>query len=905
MAFWLRIVHISGQSLWYDEGFSVYLARTSLGDITARTAADIQPPLYYYLLYLWLPLAGTSELAVRFPSVLASTLTIPLLAAVGRRLLGQRVGLLAALLLTLSPFHVWYANETRMYALLTMLLVLSLYATVRVGTDADVRASGGAGAGNGRWWAVLIVSNIAAVYTHYYAFFGVVAETLFLLIRPWRRHSLGAAILVAASYLPWAGFALNRYAVDESYWEGMLSPDFVRKTLLAFVAGHTSAENEAQAITMVVLILMTVGLTAFVASHAKQRPFILLPGLFLVVPFILLYGVSAGRPKFHPRYLTVAFPAFVLLMAAALEGWGGPWCGRRRILGAMVTAGLCGLFVPSLVNYVTNHVYVRDDFRSVAAIIRQQRKPDEVVLLESGHLFPVYTYYDATSPIIRIPDIPTLSTRRIITYAVADQLTHLARQYAGVWVVLWQHDVVDPAGILLRLLDEKAEDQGSVGSFWGVELRHYRIARGTVFPSEPVIAQPSMVTFAGGLTLRGLAVGGSIPAGDPITMTTYWRREGDQSGDIWVSWRVVDEAGHIVGQADGRPAGYGFPVSRWPIGATIPGTTVVPTRMATQPGRYELVVRAYRPGQGNPLDILDSHGRPLGVEVGVGHIDIEPARELPQPQGLAIPRPLAVSLGAVELLGTNLVDDRARPGQRLALELIWRAAIGPPSDEEVYLQIADQKGRVTSGPRLFIGGSSFPTSRWRGGEVVRQFYDLTVPADVSGRVTIQAVVDDYPPITLGWLEVEAVDRMMVVGPIAVPMSRTLGTVADFLGYDLGPTRYHPGDAITLTLYWRARETPSLSYSVFTHLLDSREKIWAQHDGIPGDGNRPTLGWVPGEVIVDIHRLTIRPDAPQGSYILEIGMYNPATGARLPVLQPDGVPLGDRILLGQVSVEASP
>ena len=69
VAFALRIFHLEYQSLWYDEAFSVYLAHFDLTEITARTAADIQPPLYYYLLHFWIALAGDSEFALRFLSL--------------------------------------------------------------------------------------------------------------------------------------------------------------------------------------------------------------------------------------------------------------------------------------------------------------------------------------------------------------------------------------------------------------------------------------------------------------------------------------------------------------------------------------------------------------------------------------------------------------------------------------------------------------------------------------------------------------------------------------------------------------------------------------------------------------------------------------------------------------------
>ena len=130
-AFALRAFRLDFQSLWYDEAFSVYLAQFSLVEITARTAADIQPPLYYYLLHVWIALAGEREFAVRFLSLSFGLLTIPLLFVTARGLFNLPAAILAALLATFSPLYLWYSQEARMYTLITFLLLLSGYAMVR------------------------------------------------------------------------------------------------------------------------------------------------------------------------------------------------------------------------------------------------------------------------------------------------------------------------------------------------------------------------------------------------------------------------------------------------------------------------------------------------------------------------------------------------------------------------------------------------------------------------------------------------------------------------------------------------------------------------------------------------------------------------------------------------------
>ena len=84
LGFALCLYRLGYQSLWYDEGVSVFLAQKSLSALTAHTAGDIHPPLYYYLLHLWIRLAGASEFSLAFLSLTFGVLLIALLFLLGR-----------------------------------------------------------------------------------------------------------------------------------------------------------------------------------------------------------------------------------------------------------------------------------------------------------------------------------------------------------------------------------------------------------------------------------------------------------------------------------------------------------------------------------------------------------------------------------------------------------------------------------------------------------------------------------------------------------------------------------------------------------------------------------------------------------------------------------------------------
>ena len=123
LAFALRVLRLDFQPLWWDEGYSVWFATHPLGQMAALTAQDIHPPLYYALLHGWIGLLGAGPVSLRLLSVLFGVLAIPAIYLAGRRMLTRRAALLAAFLLAISPLHVYYSQEVRMYGLVALLSI--------------------------------------------------------------------------------------------------------------------------------------------------------------------------------------------------------------------------------------------------------------------------------------------------------------------------------------------------------------------------------------------------------------------------------------------------------------------------------------------------------------------------------------------------------------------------------------------------------------------------------------------------------------------------------------------------------------------------------------------------------------------------------------------------------------
>jgi mannosyltransferase len=232
VAFALRVHHLASQSLWYDEAFSVYLASMAPGEIIARTAADIHPPLYYFLLHGWMLAVGSSEFALRFLSLMFGVLTVPLFFLLSRRLLrflspnmAPKAGLLAMAASAIAPFYVWYSQEGRMYTLLTFLGALASLLLLRL-LAGDARRP--------RVELVIWVAvSVTVIYTHFYGFFLLAFHLLYVLCRSAfdsasrrvARNLLLATAVSVLAYLPWLAVTFTRFGADASYWENRV-PSF-------------------------------------------------------------------------------------------------------------------------------------------------------------------------------------------------------------------------------------------------------------------------------------------------------------------------------------------------------------------------------------------------------------------------------------------------------------------------------------------------------------------------------------------------------------------------------------------------------------------------------------------------------------------------------------------------------
>jgi mannosyltransferase len=315
----LRAV-LMGQSLLGDELFTFEVAtRDGLRDVLAGVRSDLEvtPPLHFVAAWASAKV-GDPRLWLRIPSLIAGTAAIPLVYALGRSALGRGPALLAAALMALSPFAIFYSVEARAYGLLMALLTGSTLALL------------GAVRGDRLWLVVYGVLACAALYTHYTAAFVLAAQGIWALWthREMIRELLVVHAAVAAAFAPWIPFLLEDARSGTQRFNQVLaplSPESLADALATWILGSPFTNLwEVPGAAATVLIGAGLGLAAVAGLSGRPgRPQGLHLELGLLVAVALASPAGAvvyslGGSSFLPRNLIGSLPALLLLMAALL-----------------------------------------------------------------------------------------------------------------------------------------------------------------------------------------------------------------------------------------------------------------------------------------------------------------------------------------------------------------------------------------------------------------------------------------------------------------------------------------------------------------------------------------------------------------------------------------------------------
>lgn len=394
LALLVRFAWITHQSLWYDEIVSLTLVKqpffSMLHDI-ARTEST--PPVYYVVLWVWVRIFGTTALAVRSLSALIGVAAVVVIYLAAHARFSRGAAFVAGAIAATDPMLIWYSQETRSYALVTLFVAGTLYFLLRT------RAEGAAKPPIG--WAI---TAALAVATHYFAVFVIVPEAAFLLYAyRERRQKLIPALLipavVGALLLPLAIHQKN--TGHTNFIAGLPLRTRIQLPLNEYLLGTYSISLSHLVLLWIVLGVAAIASIGWRAQRAEKRDGFLLIGIAAVA--FLLPLVLAPSSFFH-RNLIVVLPP--LIMAAGLAFV--PLHARRAWVAVGTLAALL-LTVPTAL-IERRPSLQREDWRDMATLIGPE-KPDTAVLA-----YPRFEYIPLIHyrPSLQVVDEGTIHVRELV-----------------------------------------------------------------------------------------------------------------------------------------------------------------------------------------------------------------------------------------------------------------------------------------------------------------------------------------------------------------------------------------------------------------------------------------------------------------------------------------------------------
>ncbi|HEX8918029.1 MAG TPA: glycosyltransferase family 39 protein [Chloroflexota bacterium] len=542
IALLVRMYNLDHEPLWLDEGYTLLFSSLDLPRLLTIGGAHEHPPLFYLLTHLLMQL-DHSYLVIRSISAVAGSCSVLVLYLLGARLWGRPAGLVAAALLTVAPFHVWFSRDGRAYELAGLFLLLS-YLFLFTSLE---RPSPGTWVGYG-------VCLALCLYTEYTTVFVLLPQAILLLQA--RRQGMARAMLSSwllgvLLLLPWLGMlARNVSSVAGDYWIPVPTPDRVTNTLLEFLGGVTPCPaypctgSEAQVPLLVgheqiaaAILITAVGLTTL-WSAVRVDVRLLTICFWLVLPFVLVLLLATRRSLYLDRvFLDATYPLYLLIGALVTS------LAQRKVFGGLGVVAAVFLFIASTAN--TRLVYsqsLNPDWRTASREFAAVYRSGQAVVYNPGVLQSLVGAY------LPAGLLPTRQVR--LWYHGYLDLPGWQQRFARLKSRILNDSTV-PAGQRYARFDDAIRDRelqpllGHAPQVWLLtedysglsDARRWFLLHGY----EPVLSE----LYPGDARLELWVRGGPDIVGPPI-----WRAASGArwqiSGEISLSRNVITEQGHAL-----------------------------------------------------------------------------------------------------------------------------------------------------------------------------------------------------------------------------------------------------------------------------------------------------------------------------------------------------------------------
>jgi uncharacterized membrane protein len=286
--------------------FRCIIHNYDIATIIGELSQGNNPPFYEILLHIWTSFFGISELSVRFPSVVFSSLTVYFIYQICRKFFNTKTAILAAILFTLSNYQIYFAHEARVYPLFMLLTTVSMYQFLNLITSQRSKIN----------VIIYVIINILILYSHFFSWFVLLIQVSIFIPLYWNRRGellkfskyFGIIVLF---YLPYAGVFVNRF-LDSS--NGTWVPAVMNiRPLHSF---YGAMINNTHVSYIVVLILGWVFLQKYISKHFKinfsRTGLIILSIVFILISLSIRLPLFQFENDFSSPVVTIAFLLFYL-----------------------------------------------------------------------------------------------------------------------------------------------------------------------------------------------------------------------------------------------------------------------------------------------------------------------------------------------------------------------------------------------------------------------------------------------------------------------------------------------------------------------------------------------------------------------------------------------------------------
>jgi mannosyltransferase len=434
----LRIYHLSKESIWADEAESIIFAHLSVSEIFF--VKSMTPPLYYIILHWWIGMFGDSDFSVRFPSVLFGFLSLLMIYKIANQLF-KNASLFSVFLLALSLFHIRYSQEARTYSLSSLLTLLSMYFFIKLINKESLSYVG---------WYILF--SLLLLYSHIYGLFIVLSQNIYYGIlffvsrancklNPKKWFFIQAVCLIL--FLPWALLSpwVQMFAehliggVETGFWV----PKPTRYDLIMLFSEYS---QNSYLILLIFVISASLTLIKICTISGKldwsnifesmedfrwriclsNTDKFLLLFIWLLSPIIIPFLISQfATPMLISRYTIIASLAFYLLAGNGMSNANNKYVKASSIILVPL------LSLSPLEEYYTK--YQKPQWRQIANYIDKNIKNGELLLLNIAPIneYAFHHYFSRRNDIIE-KDLPWVDEGNI------DELRETVNGYNRVWI---------------------------------------------------------------------------------------------------------------------------------------------------------------------------------------------------------------------------------------------------------------------------------------------------------------------------------------------------------------------------------------------------------------------------------------------------------------------------------------